>query len=279
MGRARAGPDERGRRRRGGAPPAALARLGGRRRSARAAPDAQVGITLNLSHAYPASDSPEDEAAAWQRRRRGQPLVPRPDLPRRVSRPTCSSATRSSRRSSTTATSRRSRRRSTSSASTTTSASSSAPAPTGRGIVRDPEAQHTDMGWEVYPGRAARACSCASPSDYDAAGDLRDGERRRVRRRPRPRRARPRPRAHGLPRSRTSTRSAARSRTARRSRATSSGACSTTSSGRTATRKRFGIVYVDYPTLERVPKDSFYWYRDYIASRRDAPRPSPIATG
>ena len=43
--------------------------------------------------------------------------------------------------------------------------------------------------------------------------------------------------------------------------------------------KRFGIVYVDYPTLERVPKDSFYWYRDFIASRRDLPRPSPIATG
>ncbi len=32
--------------------------------------------------------------------------------------------------------------------------------------------------------------------------------------------------------------------------------------------KRFGIVYVDYPTLERVPKDSFYWYRDLIASRK-----------
>ncbi|MGC9974213.1 MAG: GH1 family beta-glucosidase [Gaiellaceae bacterium] len=28
--------------------------------------------------------------------------------------------------------------------------------------------------------------------------------------------------------------------------------------------KRFGIVYVDYPTLERVPKDSFYLYRDFI---------------
>jgi beta-glucosidase len=30
--------------------------------------------------------------------------------------------------------------------------------------------------------------------------------------------------------------------------------------------KRFGIVYVDYPTLERVPKDSFYRYRDLIAT-------------
>jgi beta-glucosidase len=34
--------------------------------------------------------------------------------------------------------------------------------------------------------------------------------------------------------------------------------------------KRFGIVYVDYPTLERIPKDSFYWYRDLIASRTPA---------
>jgi beta-glucosidase len=32
--------------------------------------------------------------------------------------------------------------------------------------------------------------------------------------------------------------------------------------------KRFGLVYVDYPTLERVPKDSFGWYRDLIAGSR-----------
>jgi beta-glucosidase len=32
--------------------------------------------------------------------------------------------------------------------------------------------------------------------------------------------------------------------------------------------KRFGIVYVDYPTLERVPKGSFHWYRDFIARQR-----------
>ncbi len=29
--------------------------------------------------------------------------------------------------------------------------------------------------------------------------------------------------------------------------------------------KRFGIVHVDYATLERTPKDSAYWYRDVIA--------------
>lgn len=29
--------------------------------------------------------------------------------------------------------------------------------------------------------------------------------------------------------------------------------------------RRFGIVYCDYETLERIPKDSFYYYRDVIA--------------
>jgi beta-glucosidase/6-phospho-beta-glucosidase/beta-galactosidase len=33
--------------------------------------------------------------------------------------------------------------------------------------------------------------------------------------------------------------------------------------------KRFGIVYVDYPTLERVPKSSYRWYRDFIAAQRN----------
>jgi beta-glucosidase len=32
--------------------------------------------------------------------------------------------------------------------------------------------------------------------------------------------------------------------------------------------RRFGLVYVDYPTLERVRKDSFAWYRGLIASAR-----------
>ena len=54
------------------------------RRSGAPRPTPQVGISLNLAHAYPASDSPEDEAAAWQVDGARQPLVPRPDLPRRV---------------------------------------------------------------------------------------------------------------------------------------------------------------------------------------------------
>jgi beta-glucosidase len=31
---------------------------------------------------------------------------------------------------------------------------------------------------------------------------------------------------------------------------------------------RFGLVYVDYATLDRIPKGSFYWYRDFIAAGR-----------
>jgi beta-glucosidase len=29
--------------------------------------------------------------------------------------------------------------------------------------------------------------------------------------------------------------------------------------------QRFGLVWVDHQTQARVPKDSFYWYRDRIA--------------
>jgi beta-glucosidase len=34
--------------------------------------------------------------------------------------------------------------------------------------------------------------------------------------------------------------------------------------------KRFGLVYVDYPTLDRIPKASFAWYRDLIAAHKAA---------
>ena len=38
--------------------------------------------------------------------------------------------------------------------------------------------------------------------------------------------------------------------------------------------KRFGLLYMDYATLERVPKSSFYWYRDLIGAGR-LPTPEP----
>lgn len=31
-------------------------------------------------------------------------------------------------------------------------------------------------------------------------------------------------------------------------------------------KQRFGLVWVDFETLERIPKNSFYWYRDRILS-------------
>jgi len=33
-------------------------------------------------------------------------------------------------------------------------------------------------------------------------------------------------------------------------------------------RQRFGLVYVDYPTLRRVVKDSGHWYASFVASQR-----------
>jgi beta-glucosidase len=43
--------------------------------------------------------------------------------------------------------------------------------------------------------------------------------------------------------------------------------------------QRFGIVYVDYPTLERVPKSSYRWYRDLIAATRGATVERAAAAG
>jgi len=41
--------------------------------------------------------------------------------------------------------------------------------------------------------------------------------------------------------------------------------------------KRFGLVYVDYATLERIPKGSFYWYRDLIAAQQASTEDSEAA--
>jgi beta-glucosidase len=35
--------------------------------------------------------------------------------------------------------------------------------------------------------------------------------------------------------------------------------------------KRFGLVWVDYPSGRRVPKKSFDWYRDVVSASRLAP--------
>jgi beta-glucosidase len=242
----------------------------------RAVPDARVGITLNLSHAYPASDAPEDEAAAWQvdgegnrwfldaifrgsypadlleRNETVAPFVRDGDL-EAISAPLDFLGVNNYFRF-------------------VVSAGAEGPR-----MERDSEAPHTDMGWEVYPEglnhllvRVAR--DYAPPAIYvtengAAFGDVRvhDG------------------RVHDPERT-----AYLESYIAAVSRAVADGApvkgyfvWSLLDNFEWAYgySKRFGIVYIDYPTLERVPKDSFYWYRDFITSRARAPRPSPIATG
>jgi beta-glucosidase len=242
----------------------------------RAAPDAQVGITLNLSHAYPASHTPEDEAAAWRVDGEGNrwfldpifrgaypadllerneivaPVVLDGDL-EAISAPLDFLGVNNYFRF-------------------VVSAGADGPQ-----IERDPEAQETDMGWEVYPDGLHRllvrvAHDYGPPAIYvtengAAFGDVRvhDG------------------RVHDPERT-----AYIASHIDAVSRAVADGApvkgyfvWSLLDNFEWAYgySKRFGIVYIDYPTLERVPKDSFYWYRDSIANRRAAPRPSPIPAG
>ena len=32
--------------------------------------------------------------------------------------------------------------------------------------------------------------------------------------------------------------------------------------------QRFGLVWVDFETLERIPKESYYWYQNFIKSQK-----------
>ena len=239
-------------------------------------PDAQVGITLNLSHAYPASDSPEDEAATWrvdgegnrwfldpifrgaypadllERNEQVAPFVRDGDFDV-MSTPIDFLGINNYFRF-------------------VVSAGSAGPR-----FVQADHAALTDMGWEVYP-EGLRRLLVRVAEDYAPAaiyvtengaafGDVRvhDG------------------RVHDPERV-----AYLESYIGAVGDAIADGApvrgyfvWSLLDNFEWAHgfSKRFGIVYVDYPTLERVPKDSFYWYRDFIASRPRAPRPSPIATG
>jgi beta-glucosidase len=242
----------------------------------RHAPDAQVGITLNLSHAYPATDTPEDEAATWrvdgegnrwfldaifrgsypadllERNETVAPLVQDGDM-EVISAPLDFLGINNYFRF-------------------VVSAGEEGPS-----FVQADHAKVTDMGWEVYPD-GLRELLTRVAKDYSppaiyvtengaAFGDVRghDGQ------------------VHDPERTEY-----LRSYIGAVGDAIADGApvkgyfvWSLLDNFEWAYgySKRFGIVYIDYPTLERVPKDSFYWYRDFIASRPRAPRPSPIATG
>ena len=146
----------------------------------------------------------------------------------------------------------------------------------GPRLVRDPEAEQTDMGWEVFPdglhrllGRLAEDYAPAAiyvTENGAAFGDVRGHDGR----------------VHDPERT-----AYLESHIDAVARAVADGvpvrgyfvwSLLDNFEWAHGYSKRFGIVYIDYPTLERVPKDSFYWYRDLLASRRGAPRPpSPIA--
>ena len=237
----------------------------------RAAPDACVGITLNLAQAYPASPSPEDEAAAWQvdgegnrwfldplfrgaypadlleRNEQVAPLIRDGDL-EAVSAPIDFLGVNNYFRFVVT--------------------------DNGKGphIVRDPDAQITDMGWEVYPDGLYRVLArvnddYAPPAIYvtengAAFGDVRvhDGRVRDPERQ-----------------------AYLASHIDSVGQAVSEGvpvkgyfvwSLLDNFEWAHGYSKRFGLIYIDYPTLERVPKDSFYWYRDFVAKQK-APAPSP----
>ena len=242
----------------------------------RASPDAQVGIVLNLAHAYPASDSPEDEAAAYRVDGEGNrwfldpifrgsyppdlldrtellgPVLQDGDL-ETIAAPLDFLGVNNYFRFVVGA------------------------GPNGPQFVANPEAQHTDMGWEVHPDGLYKllvrvATDYAPPAIYvtengAAFGDVRvhDGA------------------VHDPERT-----AYLETYIDAVGRATAEGApvkgyfvwsfLDNFEWGH-GYSKRFGIVYIDYPTLERVPKDSFYWYRDLIAANRGAPKPSPVATG
>ena len=239
-------------------------------------PDAQVGITLNLAQSYPLNETPEDEAAAWQvdgeanrwfldplfrgayppdllqRNELLAPFLQNGDL-RTISVPTDFLGVNNYFRF-------------------LVSAGSDGPR-----MESDTENQHTDMGWEVYPDGLRRLLVRVA-RDYEpraiyitengaAFGDTRGHD------------------GHVHDPERTAY---LQSYIDAVGQAIGEGApvkgyfvwsLLDNFEWSHGYSKRFGIVYIDYPTLERVPKDSFYWYREFIGSRPRAPQPSPIATG
>jgi len=242
----------------------------------RAVPDAQVGIVHVLSHAYPLTATPEDEAAAWRadgelnrwmldpifrgsypadlldRNEHVAPVVREGDM-EAISTPIDYLGVNFYRRALVAA------------------------GPDGPRETSDPDLEHTEMGWEVYPEGLHRmlvrvATDYAPAAIYitengAAYGDVRSHDGR----------------VHDQERI-----AYLDSHIDAVGRAIADGApvkgylvwsFLDNFEWSFGYGRRFGLVYVDYPTLERVPKDSFHWYRELIASHRDAPRPAPAATG
>ncbi len=233
-----------------------------------AAPNVEVGITLNLAHAYAATDSPENEAAAWRVDGEGNrwfldplfrgsypadllerneivaPFVRDGDL-EAIAAPTDFLGVNNYFRFVVDGDGERPQ------------------------IVQDPEAPRTEMGWEVYPDGLHRLLvrvatdyapakiyvtenGAAFPDIRSHDGRVRDPER--------------------VAYLETHVDAVARA-VAEGAPVKGYFAWSLLDNFEWAHgyAKRFGIVYIDYPTLERVPKDSFHGYRVFISSWRAAP--------
>ena len=221
----------------------------------RESPGSEVGIALALTHAYPATDSEGDRAAAWWadgsfNRWYLDPLYGR-GYPADMVDHFAPKA-----RPCRTATSRRSRRRPTSWVRTTTSASSSARIPTATGRFSSATPTRHSQPWA---GRSIRTASTTS-SPGSATTTLRRGSTSSRTAPPTTTSAGTTARSStpsGRPTSTsTSPRSGARSRTACPCAATSPGRCSTTSSGPRATRS------ASASSMSTTPRSS--------ASRREA---------
>ena len=165
------------------------------------------------------------------------------------------------------ATWRRSPPRPTSSASTTTRVAwPSRRRDDDRPHVVVPGADAHRHGLGGLSRRACASCLVRLQRRLRAAGDLHHRERRRVRRRAPARRPRSSTRERARTSHATSTPSRERSPTACRVRGYFVWSLLDNFEWAHGYGKRFGIVYVDFATLERVPKSSFYWYRDFAAA-------------
>ena len=251
--------------------------------------DTPISVTLNLHVTRAATDSPEDVEAKRHDRHHRQRGLPAPDargrVPARRSSPT--PRTSPTGRSCRTATSTSSRCRSRCSASTTTRRAASGgarrevgdggPARTGTARRRTARgsARRTSSSCRS-PARTRRWAGTSSPRAWSTCCSRCTSATRTSRWRS--------PRT--VPRSTTASRPTAGCTTS-----TASPTCTTTStrSARPSTRgadvrgyfvwslldnfewaygydQRFGVVRVDYDTLERTVKDSGHWYAELIAT-------------
>ena len=264
--RARTRPGVAAGRARSRTPPAALARARGRRDPGARRRAREVGITLDLTQAYPASSSEADAAAALAADGRDSnrwfldPVFKgaypedvlaalAPDAPpvrdgdlAAIATPIDFLGVNYYRREIV----------------------AGDPLTAAGRCVHQPDSMYTAMGWEVSP-HGLYDLLAASHDEYGPAADPRDGERRRLRRRPPATTASSTTPSGRRSSQATSRRSNAQSPTASRLRGYFVWSLLDNFEWAHGYGKRFGIVYVDYPTLSRIPKSSFSWYRDLIA--------------